>query len=173
MKEIKIYGILKNVFLLSIPILCQNFCCLGPNIFEFPQPNWYCPCLLQLAGKARTHGERENLFSIFPRALKNGDAYCLACPLDSAPGLWFFLEGPWILKAFVSKEILNWHCLSLSPNADLCFHFLLTKSAGASKSQKNYSKFSTKTMNLSIKNLFRYSSLNIPNWVERSLASTP
>ena len=136
MKELKIYGIFKNFFLLSIPILCQNSCFLGPNIFEFPQPNWYCPCLLQLAGKARTHRERENLFSIFPRALKNGDAYCLACPLDSAPGLWFFLEGPWILKAFVSNEILNWHCLSLSPNADLCFHLYWLSRMGQASHRK-------------------------------------
>ena len=27
------------------------------------------------------------------------------------------------LKAYVSEEILNWHCLSLSLNADLCIHF--------------------------------------------------
>ena len=26
-------------------------------------------------------------------------------------------------KAYVSEEILNWHCLSLSINADLCVHF--------------------------------------------------
>ena len=26
-------------------------------------------------------------------------------------------------KAYVSEEILNWHCLSLSLNADLCIHF--------------------------------------------------
>ena len=28
-----------------------------------------------------------------------------------------------LLKAYVSEEILNWHCLSLSLNADLCIHF--------------------------------------------------
>ena len=27
------------------------------------------------------------------------------------------------LKAYVSEEILNWHCLSLNLNADLCIHF--------------------------------------------------
>ena len=27
-------------------------------------------------------------------------------------------------KAYVSEEILNWHSLSLSPNADLCIIFI-------------------------------------------------
>ena len=32
---------------------------------------------------------------------------------------WTTLE----IKAYVSEEILNWHCLSLSLNADFCIHF--------------------------------------------------
>ena len=28
-----------------------------------------------------------------------------------------------ILKAYVSEDILNWHCLNLHLNADLCIHF--------------------------------------------------
>ena len=34
---------------------------------------------------------------------------------------WFLILVSALLKAYVSEEILNWHCLSL--NADLCIHF--------------------------------------------------
>ena len=63
------------------------------------------------------------------------------------------------LKAYVSEEILNGHCLS--PNADLCIHTcLLSQPTEASKSQRNISKFSSKakTMTMPFHNLFRYSS---------------
>ena len=34
-------------------------------------------------------------------------------------GVKIFFE----FKAYLSEEILNWHCLSLSLNADICIHF--------------------------------------------------
>ena len=38
--------------------------------------------------------------------------------------VFFYIIVPYAsLKAYVSKEILNRHCLSLSLNADLCIHF--------------------------------------------------
>ena len=55
-------------------------------------------------------------------------------------------------KAYVSEVILNRHCLSLSLNADLCIHFYwLSK-----KSQKNYSKFSTKTKTMTMYAISKY-----------------
>ena len=37
---------------------------------------------------------------------------------------WYIaLFKQWGLKAYVSEDILNWHCLSPSLNANLCIHF--------------------------------------------------
>ena len=70
----------------------------------------------------------------------------------------YYLIQFYRFKAYVSEEILNWHCLSLGLNADLCIRptlhpFLLTKPTEARKSQKNDSKFSTKTKTKTFQNL--------------------
>ena len=61
------------------------------------------------------------------------------------------------LKADLSEEILNCHIV-LVLFLMLTFASIL-KPTEARKSQKKYSKFSTKTMTMPIQNLFRYSGL--------------
>ena len=62
-------------------------------------------------------------------------------------------------KAYVSEEILNWHSDSLNFSVWSLHPFLLPKPTEASKSKKNYSKFSPKTKTKPVQNLFKYSSL--------------
>ena len=78
-----------------------------------------------------------------------------------------------ILKAYASEEILNWHCLSLSPNADLCIHFYWLsqlRQVSHRKTIQGSALILTKTMTKPVQNIFRYSSFETTrNIMQRSL----